>query len=72
VSINKILIVFILFIMTSCQKDDLMSIDNRPNVETDSIKSIKLSHLVNKLPNSKIKKKKRLKKSRKLKFKKSK
>ena len=71
-SINKILIVFILFIMTSCQKDDLMSIDNIPNTETDSVKSIKLSHLVNKLPNSKIKKKKRLKKSRKLKFKKSK
>jgi hypothetical protein len=58
--------------MTSCQKDDLMSIDNIPNTETDSVKSIKLSHLVNKLPNSKIKKKKRLKKSRKLKFKKSK
>jgi len=72
VSINKILIVFILFIITSCQKDDLMSIDNIPNTETDSVKSIKLSHLVNKLPNSKIKKKKRLKKFRKLKFKKSK
>lgn len=71
-SINKILIVFILFIITSCQKDDLMSIDNIPNTETDSVKSIKLSHLVNKLPNSKIKKKKRLKKFRKLKFKKSK
>ena len=71
-SINKILIVFILFIITSCQKDDLMSIDNIPNTETDSVKSINLSHLVNKLPNSKTKKKKRLKKSRKLKFKKSK
>ena len=71
-SINKILIVFILFIITSCQKDDLMSIDNIPNTKTDSIKSIKLSHLVNKLPDSRIKKKKRLKKSRKLKFKKSK
>lgn len=71
-SINKVLIVFILVIVTSCQKDDLMSVNNMSNTEIDSIKSVKLSHLINKLPDSKIKKKKRFRKSRKLKFKKGK
>jgi hypothetical protein len=70
VSINKVLIVFILVIITSCQKDDLININNIQNTEVDSIKSFKLSHLINKLPDSKIKKKKRFRKSRRLKFKK--
>ena len=65
-SISKVLIVFILVIITSCQKDDLMFIDNISNNKTDSIKSVKLSHLINKLPDTKIKKKKRLTKKKSL------
>ena len=65
---KKILVYFIFIVITSCRKDDLMPINTKQNTEIDSIKSVKLSYLVDKLPVSKIKKKKR--RFRKLKFKK--